>query len=589
MRSNKIITTLAQKPARSVLLTVRWFSVVGMLLLGLWFSLTLVSATYKAEPDSSQQALLFLPLLNLPDKPNPVSSLTPTSRSDATPTITATPSVNDTATATTDPTALPSSTATAAANETSTPTNIASATATFDPVASPSSTSIASATSTPTSTATATTTAAASATSAPTSTATATTTAVANETSTPTSTATATATPSIPLEYKIVWRQVSNYPRLNSEGQAITLNNKLYSFGGYNPGFRPLCDAYVYDPTIGKKGTWAKLANMPNGKGVTHAAITTDGTYIYILSGYLEGGNNDTVCGSTGQTFGTRIGWRYDPATNSYSRMPDLPATRAAGMAAVVDRKLHYFGGTVRTGGGSRTDAVGDHYVLDLDNPAAGWSTLAPLPNPRHHAATVTYQGKIYAIGGQRGHDGGLIPEAYLHIYDPASDTWNRLADLPEARNHIGNTTSLLNGKIYVLGGQFTSDVSRNTIYAYDIAANTWATISDPLPVARHSAIGGAINGKLYFSSGENNSYSLEGSFVPVTAATQLSEALTRSVLVGDLERQAAFIASFNASSDEQNKLYCSAPPVDEPSDELAFSPALFTESRRGPRQANGL
>ena len=61
---------------------------------------------------------------------------------------------------------------------------------------------------------------------------------------------------------------------------------------------------------------------------------------------------------------------------------------------------------------------LGTHYVLDLGNLAAGWKTLADLPNPRQHAGSAVYEGKIYYIGGQHAHDGKLTTQKDVHRYD---------------------------------------------------------------------------------------------------------------------------------------------------------------------------
>ena len=56
---------------------------------------------------------------------------------------------------------------------------------------------------------------------------------------------------------------------------------------------------------------------------------------------------------------------------------------------------MHYFGGS----DANRIDR-GEHYVLNLDNPSAGWQTRAAMPNPRSHMAGAVIGGKLYAIGG---------------------------------------------------------------------------------------------------------------------------------------------------------------------------------------------
>jgi N-acetylneuraminic acid mutarotase len=313
---------------------------------------------------------------------------------------------------------------------------------------------------------------------------------------------------------------MANFPRVVdnkgiSEGLSVVLNNKLYVFGGYNPGnYRPIRDLYVFDPKVGSRGTWTRLADMP--KGNTHAGIATDGQrYIYIVSGYIQDVNDkDNDGNTTEQLFGTTDVYRYDTQENSYIPFTPLPGEQAAGTAAIIGNQLHYVGGTNT----ARNAELGNHWVLDLSNPNATWQARAPLPNPRHHKGGVAYGGKFYVVGGQRKHDGSLEPQADVHVYDPATDTWSKLANLPEARNHISSTTFVLNGEIYVLAGQYNNEDPRDTVFAYNIATNTWRTVAQigTLWSARHSAVGGAIDGKLYIATGSFKTSSYEGTLQPI-------------------------------------------------------------------------
>jgi N-acetylneuraminic acid mutarotase len=322
----------------------------------------------------------------------------------------------------------------------------------------------------------------------------------------------------------IRWRYMTDYPavrpngtRGNSEGLSVVLNNRLYVFGGYERNtFRPQPEAYYYDPTLinslgQARGDWVRLPNMPRGN--THAGIATDGRYIYIVSGYLA---NDQ--GS--QTFGTRHVYRFDPEGTStetaYSRMPDLPQNQAAGVAAVIGNHLYYVGGTNST----RTQELGNLWRLDLSNPNATWEARAALPNPRHHMGVAVYNDRMYIIGGQHDHDNRLVSQDDVHMYDPATDTWTQLADLPEARNHIGATTMLLGSRIYVLGGQFAHEDARDTVFVYDIPTNTWFTQQDAMPLERHSSVGGVINGRLYLSTGSFSWLTIEGRFEPAPSGS---------------------------------------------------------------------
>jgi N-acetylneuraminic acid mutarotase len=133
----------------------------------------------------------------------------------------------------------------------------------------------------------------------------------------------------------IAWSTVAPQPIGTSEAQAVVVNGTLYSFGGFDQQTScctPTDRAYAYDPAA---DTWASLAPLPGMPeddgpgtlpgGVTHAGVTTDGSVIYFAGGYTAN------AAGTGQIFGTNNVWAYDPASDSYSFLPDLPQPRAAG------------------------------------------------------------------------------------------------------------------------------------------------------------------------------------------------------------------------------------------------------------------
>jgi len=313
----------------------------------------------------------------------------------------------------------------------------------------------------------------------------------------------------------ITWSTVAPQPYRNSEGQSAVVNNLLYSFGGFD-STRTCCTptrrVYVYNPV---SNVWTALRDMP--KGLTHAGLTTDGVDIFYAGGYIEN------AARTGQIFGTREAWRYNVASNTYTALPSLPVERAAGQLAYLNGELHYFGGTNM----QRTQDVGDHYVLNL-NGGTTWTTAAALPNPRHHIGAAVLNGKIYAIGGQHGHDGALVPEGAVHAYDPATNSWTQLASISPARNHITSSTVVLAGRIIVLGGQVNHNAPVNNVNAYNPVTNTWTSLT-PLPAARHSAVAGVLNNQLFFSTG-NTAVTYKG--IPVDAPPPAVQAVTSLTLI---------------------------------------------------------
>ncbi|WP_310584524.1 NPCBM/NEW2 domain-containing protein [Deinococcus sp.] len=290
------------------------------------------------------------------------------------------------------------------------------------------------------------------------------------------------------LDYKDMTAQ----PYGVSEAQGVALNNQLYVFGGFDvlKGFTPTSRAYRYDLA---QNIWTMLAAMPAG-GVTNAGITTDGRFIY-----YAGGNTPDSSGN-GQVFGSRRVYRYDPFSDSYSRLPDLPADLGAGQLQQVGGKLHSFGGLDAT----RTIDLASHHVLSLTEANATWTPAAPLPQPRNNLGSAVLNGKIYAIGGQTGIDAGLVTHSSVYAYDPGTDAWSTLSSLPFGRGHISNSTFVMAGRVVVVGGETGHVVPVSDVSAYDPVTNSWQALT-PLPERRASAVAAATdNQHIYITSGIN-------------------------------------------------------------------------------------
>ncbi|HEX2619847.1 MAG TPA: kelch repeat-containing protein, partial [Phototrophicaceae bacterium] len=238
------------------------------------------------------------------------------------------------------------------------------------------------------------------------------------------------------------------------------------------------------------------------------AGMATDGTNIYYAGGYIENGTG-------GQVFGTNEFWRYNVANNSYTKLPNLPKSTSTGQLVYINGILHYIGGTST----DRTQDLQDHFTFDLNayanNANTAWvdiTATAPLPNARQHAAAAVLNNKIYYIGGQKGHDGSLVPQSDVHAFDIATNTWTQVASLPQPRNHIGFSTFVLGGRIFVFGGQQNNGDAKSDVYVFDPTAGAtgaWSALNS-LPSPRFSAAGGVIKNTFYLSTG-NSASTLKG------------------------------------------------------------------------------
>jgi N-acetylneuraminic acid mutarotase len=284
------------------------------------------------------------------------------------------------------------------------------------------------------------------------------------------------------------WKLAASSPAARFEGYGHVVNGKLYTFGGYtavNP-FGINETGAVYDPATNK---WRNLGPAPIPE--THAAVAVDQAngWMYFVGGLvgLYDGPPSTAV------------YKYDTNTNTWTTLPALPEAVAAGGAALVNGQLHYFGGIKSD---SRYIDYDTHYVLDLNNLDAGWQAASAMPNPRDHFSTVTVAGKVYILGGEIGHDQLHDQQYEVDIYDPASDTWTRGADMPVARSHAESSTFVTDdGKIVIGGGQIDDFKAAGSIFKYDPASDRWTELA-PLPIPLEGVDLQQVGSKLIVSMG---------------------------------------------------------------------------------------
>ena len=265
------------------------------------------------------------------------------------------------------------------------------------------------------------------------------------------------------------WRKLTFSRNHRAEGQAVTYNGEIYLFNGFTYGLTFQDVNERYDPATDTWTTLASTPHRPDGRvgGLTHTGIAVADDEIWIVAGragFLPFTPEATV-------------WVYTPATDSWRQGPPLPEARGGGGLANLGRKLHYVGGFDEHG----MCDVDDHWVLDLDNVAAGWQdyrATSPMPLARNHFGTATLDGMLYVVGGQHGHDGCNKGQnkRYVHRYDPITDTWERLADLPYVNSHTEPGTFAYNGKIYAVGGQAAQ---ARDVLEYDPATDSWEVRRD--------------------------------------------------------------------------------------------------------------
>lgn len=288
------------------------------------------------------------------------------------------------------------------------------------------------------------------------------------------------------------WKRLedSKVPRVEALG--ASLGEKVYIFSGFNEYtdeiLRVTSTSEVFDPSLIPSGIspWKEIAPIPIP--VTHVGAVVVGSSIWFPGGFA--GNDPGYSIKNVQI--------YDTKTNTWSDGPSLPEPLASHAAVRLGNYFHVFGGLLP----DRQTDTGVHYVLDLSNQGDGWKKAAPLPFPRNHLSGVALAGKIYAIGGQFGHDEAWSDQRFLHEYDPISDKWTRKADLPLDRSHFEPGTISKNGKIIIVGGRNRkNDVILDKITEYDPDLDKWKEL-DPLPKRLLAPVAKIIDDKMYVTHG---------------------------------------------------------------------------------------
>ena len=226
-------------------------------------------------------------------------------------------------------------------------------------------------------------------------------------------------------------------------------------------------------------------ASLPKGEGRLQATTASGASRgAYFAHGKLEAlvahtlvRRNIATSGQVGADvwiFGGYTDWgatglveRYNLASNyaimdSRWMMP-TPAYNSGG--AAIGTKIYVVGGY---DGASYLDTL-----QIFDTTTHTWGNGKDAPSVLYGPAVVAYGGKLYAFGGGGG---GTSTSAYA--YDPGTDAWTTLANMPQGTIYAAAAPIGTTGKILVMGGGNWGG-EQSVVQQYDVAANAWLTTPD--------------------------------------------------------------------------------------------------------------
>jgi N-acetylneuraminic acid mutarotase len=323
----------------------------------------------------------------------------------------------------------------------------------------------------------------------------------------------------------IEWSRGPNLPQGFQDSDGGIIGTSLITVGGFcsgglekdnrrKPGLYPrgfLKKGWALDLAAPDRG-WQPLPDFPGEARQGLSAARVDNA-LYFWGGF-----------SYSEPYAYQDGWRLSNRTGAWSwdRLPDFPWKVATLATTTIDTKIYAFGGAdynaerffTETDRSGKIERLGARLlVFDTANSKDGWHELPPCPGtPRWVNAFAAVAGKLYLIGGASGEvQKDAANYGYCTIvdnwrFDPATETWMRIRDLPVSSGNFPRSTNAVFNNRYILlpgGHQYeyvlnpdgtvrkkygtTSTANpksglHNDMFVYDTQTNLFGT-ADRLPI----------------------------------------------------------------------------------------------------------
>jgi N-acetylneuraminic acid mutarotase len=238
------------------------------------------------------------------------------------------------------------------------------------------------------------------------------------------------------------WKQVAQVPMEMHHFQAVEYKGEIYVLGAFTgdyPHETPISHVYIYNP---RKDQWRKGAEIPQERRRGAAGVAVYRNKIYLVSGITDG------------HWDGHVTWldEYDPKTDQWKALPDIPHARDHFQAAVAGDQLLVAGGRRST---ARINRVLDITVAEVDIydfRQGSWKTLPAaqnIPTQRAGCTAVTVGNQVVIIGGESGSQ--KVAHNHTEGFDLKTNTWQTLPTLQTGRH--GTQAVVYNNKIYIAAG----------------------------------------------------------------------------------------------------------------------------------------
>ncbi len=264
----------------------------------------------------------------------------------------------------------------------------------------------------------------------------------------------------------------------------VKVGDRFYLLGG-----RRIQPVDIFDPA---KGVWTKGAPPP--VEIHHFQAIPFENKVYLVGAMTGRFPTEPPLPNV---------YIYDPAVDTWTTGPEIPADRRRGGAGAV---LHN-GEIIVIAGITNGHSDGHVTWVDALNLRTGqWRRLPDAPRARDHFHAAIINNKIYVAGGRRssyatGQTFELtVPE--VDVFDLSTNQWSTLpasGNLPTQR--AGAAAAVVGGRLLVIGGESPQPIAHADVESLDPATGRWTALA-PLSMGRHATQAIVHDGRIYLASG---------------------------------------------------------------------------------------
>ncbi|KAK7099633.1 kelch-like ECH-associated protein 1 [Littorina saxatilis] len=153
----------------------------------------------------------------------------------------------------------------------------------------------------------------------------------------------------------------------------------------------------------------------------------------------------------------------FNPKTQQWHRLPDLPTPRSGLGAVIVRGSLYVVGGRNNSPEGN----MDSNSLTMYDAMRNLWVPRKLMNVPRNRVGVGVIDNMIYAVGGSQGQTHHNSAERY----DPETETWSYISSMSTRR--IGVGCAVLNRLLFAVGG-FDGANRLSSVECYDPERNEW-------------------------------------------------------------------------------------------------------------------